>query len=63
MSWVWQLTEREKKNEVFTLNNMVLFPFTEMGKIVEKTGLWRNEKFHLNLAKFEIRRSVKQLRE
>ena len=41
MSWVWQLTEREKKDEVFTLNNMVLFPFTEMGKIVEKTGLWR----------------------
>ena len=41
MSWVWQLTEREKKDEVFTLNNMVLFTFTEMGKIVEKTGLWR----------------------
>ena len=34
--------DREKKDVVFTLNNMVLFPFTEMGKIVEKTGLWRN---------------------
>lgn len=33
--------DREKKDEVFTLNNMVLFPFIEMEKIVEKTGLWR----------------------
>lgn len=36
--------DREKKDEVFTLNNMVLFPFIEMGKIVEKTGLWRKRK-------------------
>lgn len=35
------MTERGMEDEVFSLNNLVVFPFTEMGKTEKKTGLWR----------------------
>lgn len=49
-------TKRRMEDEVFSLSNLVVFPFTEMGKTEEKTSLWRKE-FHLDYANFEIRRS------
>lgn len=55
--------KRGKKDEVFSLNNLVVFPFTEMGKLWRKQACGENEKFHLNPTKFEIRRSSRQLRE
>lgn len=33
--------KRGQAGEIFSLHNLVVFPFTEMGKTEEKTGLWR----------------------
>lgn len=32
--------KRGQEDEVFSLNNLVVFPFTQMGKTEEKAGLW-----------------------
>lgn len=34
-------TKRGMEDEVFSLNNLMVFPFTGMGKTEEKTSLWR----------------------
>lgn len=35
------MIERGMEDEVFSLNNLVVFLFIEMGKIEKKIGLWR----------------------
>lgn len=38
-------TKRGMEDEVFSLNNLVVFPFTWLGKTEEKTSLWRKLSF------------------
>lgn len=38
-------TKRGMEDEVFSLNNLVAFPFTGLGKTEENTSLWRKLSF------------------